>query len=76
MADDYESKSGHRTPHSPAITSPFLEYDLARELRQLHEEPSWTNGQNAKTLVKYDEFRVVSLKKNKLNDNQVSKMGV
>ena len=38
---------------------PFLEYDLVREVRQLHEEPSWTNGQNAKTLVKYDDFRVV-----------------
>ena len=38
---------------------PFLEYDLVREVRQLHEEPGWKNGQNAKTLVKYDDFRVV-----------------
>jgi quercetin dioxygenase-like cupin family protein len=38
---------------------PFLEYDLVREVRQLHEEPSWTNGQNAKTLAKYDDFRIV-----------------
>ena len=37
----------------------LVEYDLVREVRQLHEEPSWTNGQNAKTLVKYDDFRIV-----------------
>jgi quercetin dioxygenase-like cupin family protein len=38
---------------------PFLEFDLVRELRQLHDEPTWTNGHNAKTLVKYDDFRLV-----------------
>jgi quercetin dioxygenase-like cupin family protein len=38
---------------------PFLEFDLAGELRQLHEESAWANGHNAKTLIKYDDFRVV-----------------
>jgi len=37
----------------------YLEFDLAREIEQLHREPDWSTGQNAKTLVKYDDFRVV-----------------
>jgi quercetin dioxygenase-like cupin family protein len=41
------------------MAAPFLEFDLTREVEQLHGEPEWTNGQNAKTLVKYDDFRVV-----------------
>ena len=30
-----------------------------RELEQLRQEPEWSTGQNAKTLVKHDELRVV-----------------
>jgi quercetin dioxygenase-like cupin family protein len=41
------------------MAGPYLEFDLARELKALHSEPAWSNGQNAKTLVKYDDFRVV-----------------
>jgi quercetin dioxygenase-like cupin family protein len=41
------------------MAAPFLEFDLTRELEQLHREPEWNSGQNAKTLVKYDDFRVV-----------------
>jgi quercetin dioxygenase-like cupin family protein len=41
------------------MAAPFLEFDLSRELEQLHGEPEWNTGQNAKTLVKYDDFRVV-----------------
>jgi quercetin dioxygenase-like cupin family protein len=41
------------------MAAPFLEFDLTRELEQLHCEPQPPNGQNAKTLVKYDDFRVV-----------------
>jgi quercetin dioxygenase-like cupin family protein len=37
----------------------YLEFDLAREIEQLHQEPEWADGQNAKTLVKYDDLRVV-----------------
>jgi hypothetical protein len=41
------------------MAAPFLEFDLNRELEQLHGEPEWNSGQNAKTLVKYDDLRVV-----------------
>jgi quercetin dioxygenase-like cupin family protein len=36
-----------------------MEVDLTRELEQLHREPGWSSGQNAKTLVKYDDLRIV-----------------
>jgi quercetin dioxygenase-like cupin family protein len=39
--------------------TPFLEFDLTRELEQLDREPRPTSGHNAKTLVKYDDFRIV-----------------
>jgi quercetin dioxygenase-like cupin family protein len=41
------------------MAAPFLEFDIARELAQLHAEPDWNAGHNAKTLVKYDNLRVV-----------------
>jgi quercetin dioxygenase-like cupin family protein len=41
------------------MDAPFLEFDLTRELEDLHREPEWNSGQNAKTLVKYDDLRVV-----------------
>jgi len=41
------------------MASAYLEFDLTREIEQLHHEPAWSSGQNAKTLVKYDDFRVV-----------------
>jgi quercetin dioxygenase-like cupin family protein len=37
----------------------YLEFDLATEIEQLHREPEWSTGRNAKTLVKYDDLRVV-----------------
>lgn len=59
MSDAPHSDSQHRRPHSPPMAAPFLEFDLTREIEQLHREPEWTTGQNAKTLVKYDDFRIV-----------------
>jgi quercetin dioxygenase-like cupin family protein len=59
MSDAPHSDSQHRRPHSPPMAASFLEFDLTREIEQLHREPEWTTGQNAKTLVKYDDFRVV-----------------
>ena len=59
MSDAPRSDSQHRRPHSPPMAAPFLEFDLTREIEQLHREPEWTTGQNAKTLVKYDDFRIV-----------------
>ena len=41
------------------MAAPYLELDLAKELEQLHREPGWTSGQNARTLVKYDDLRIV-----------------
>lgn len=49
----------HRRPHSRPLAAPYLEFDLAREVEQLHREPEWNAGQNARTLVKYDSLRVV-----------------
>jgi quercetin dioxygenase-like cupin family protein len=59
MADVLHDSGQHRRPHAPPMAAPFLEFDLTRELAQLHAEPDWNGGQNAKTLVKYDDLRVV-----------------
>ena len=58
MSDAAEEHAQHRRPHSQPMAAAYLEFDLARELEQLRREPGWRNGQNAKTLVKYDDFRV------------------
>lgn len=49
----------HRRPHPHALAAPYLEFDLTREVEQLQSEPGWTSGQNAKTLVKYEDLRIV-----------------
>jgi quercetin dioxygenase-like cupin family protein len=36
-----------------------MEFDLPAEVRRLHAETTWSTGQNARTLIKYDDFRVV-----------------
>lgn len=59
MTDPHNQDDRHRRPHPHSMAEPFLEFDLARELADLHREPEWSSGQNAKTLVKYDDFRVV-----------------
>jgi quercetin dioxygenase-like cupin family protein len=59
MANALHLERQHRRPHPPPMAAPFLEFDLARELEQLHREPEWRNGQNAKTLAKYGDFRIV-----------------
>jgi quercetin dioxygenase-like cupin family protein len=46
-------------PHAGPIASPFLEFDLKTEIDRLHAEPSWSTGRNARTLAKYETFRVV-----------------
>jgi quercetin dioxygenase-like cupin family protein len=48
-----------RRPHASRETGPFLEFDLGRELEQLHREAEWSQGQNARTLVKRDDLRIV-----------------
>jgi len=59
MAETLDEHAPHRRPHPHPMEGPYLEFDLARELDQLHREPAWSSGQNAKTLVKYGDFRVV-----------------
>ncbi len=59
MSDTESEEPRHRRPHSKPSAEPYLEFDLARELEELHREPEWATGHNAKTLVKYDNLRVV-----------------
>jgi quercetin dioxygenase-like cupin family protein len=59
MTDNCEPEKGHSRPHDPPAAMPYLEFDLVRELQQLQQEAGWMNGQNAKTLVKYDDLRIV-----------------
>ena len=59
MSDAPPQESAHRRPHTPPMASPFLEFDLTVEVDRLHRETTWDTGQNARTLMKYDDFRVV-----------------
>jgi len=54
-----EGPDEHRRPHSQPMAAPYLEFDIARELEQLHHEAGWHSGHNARTLVKYDGLRIV-----------------
>lgn len=49
----------HRRPHSASRADPFMEFDLDAEVHRLQAETTWSKGQNARTLVKYDDLRVV-----------------
>ena len=49
----------HHRPHGPAMAGPFLEFDLPAEVHRLRVEANWSTGQNARTLIKYDDFRIV-----------------
>jgi quercetin dioxygenase-like cupin family protein len=46
-------------PHAPPLAEPLMEFDLPAEIDRLRSETTWSTGQNAKTLVKYDDLRVV-----------------
>jgi len=59
IADTVRHQPAHRRPHAPPIASPFLEFDLTTEFNRLCDEPTWNTGRNARTLMKYDDFRVV-----------------
>ena len=51
--------AAHRRPHAPPLAEPLMEFDLSAEIDRLRAETTWSTGQNAKTLVKYDDLRVV-----------------
>jgi quercetin dioxygenase-like cupin family protein len=59
MTDPPNDDNRRRRPHPHSMAAPFLEFDLTREVAELHREPEWNSGQNAKTLVKYDDLRIV-----------------
>jgi Uncharacterized conserved protein, contains double-stranded beta-helix domain len=59
ITDAARQESVHRRPHAPPMASPFLEFDLTDEVNRLHSESTWSTGRNARTLMKYDDFRVV-----------------
>ena len=49
----------HARPHTGPMAAPFLEFDLPAEIHRLKAETTWRTGHNARTLVKYDDLRVV-----------------
>ena len=53
------TEATHRRPHTSSLASPFLEFDLTTEVDRLHRESTWKTGQNARTLIKYDDLRAV-----------------
>lgn len=59
MSDMASEETQHRRPHLRPSAEPYLEFDLARELEELHHEPEWASGHDAKTLLKCDNLRVV-----------------
>ena len=46
-----------RTPE--AMSAPYIELDLAREVDDLYRQGPWGQGRSAKTLAKYDDLRLV-----------------
>jgi len=48
-----------RRPHAGPLAEQFLEFDLNAEIARLRGETIWSTGRNARTLVKYQDFRVV-----------------
>jgi quercetin dioxygenase-like cupin family protein len=49
----------HRRPHEKSMADPFMEFDLPAQVHSLTSETTWSTGHNARTLVKYDDLRVV-----------------
>jgi len=58
MSDAAEHEAHHR-PHTAPMADPFMEFDLSTEIHRLKAETTWNTGQNARTLIKYEDFRVV-----------------
>ena len=56
---DSPSQEPHARPHTGPMAAPFLEFDLPAEIHRLQAETTWSTGHNARTLVKYDDLRVV-----------------
>ena len=59
LMSDVPHHEPHARPHTGPMAAPFLEFDLPAEIHRLKAETTWSTGQNARTLVKYDDLRVV-----------------
>lgn len=57
MASLPQNPAPQRTPEITA--GPYLEFDLQAEIDELRREPAYESGRNAKTMAKYEDFRIV-----------------
>lgn len=57
MASNPQIPGPQRVPDLTA--GPYLEFELQAEIEKLRREPAYESGRNAKTMVKYEDFRVV-----------------
>lgn len=58
MSDAPQHEAHHR-PHTPSMAERIMEFDLPAEIHRLQAETTWSTGHNARTLIKYDDLRVV-----------------
>jgi quercetin dioxygenase-like cupin family protein len=50
----------HTRQHDdPSLAARHLGFDLLAEVERLKAEPTWSSGHSARTLIKYDDLRVV-----------------
>jgi quercetin dioxygenase-like cupin family protein len=61
LSNGSSDEPGHAqaAAHTPSMASPFLEFDLTSAVDRLHRESTCDTGRNARTLIKYDDLRVV-----------------
>jgi quercetin dioxygenase-like cupin family protein len=57
MPEFETSRGPARAPEATA--GPSVAFDLARQIHDLRQESYWQSGRNSKTLVKYDDFRIM-----------------
>lgn len=48
-----------RRTHTPSMADEFMEFDPSADNHRLRAEVTWNTGQTARTLVKYDDLRIV-----------------
>jgi quercetin dioxygenase-like cupin family protein len=59
ISQEKEGRTGHESL-AGHLTAPLMNFNLAQETAQLHEEEAWLRtGRNSKTLVKQPDFRIV-----------------
>ncbi|MFY9554210.1 MAG: hypothetical protein WAV20_07375 [Blastocatellia bacterium] len=59
VSQEKEGRTGHESL-AGHLTAPLMDFGLAKEIAQLHEEEAWLRmGRNSKTLVKQPDVRIV-----------------